>query len=48
MTEPPAWQGVKPLGVNVVVVGLFEEEKEGTNINSELWWRVRIQTSQVI
>jgi len=32
-TEPP---GHKPLGVNVVVVGLFEEEEEGTGIANDV------------
>jgi len=33
MTEPP---GHKPLVVNVVVVGPFEEEEEGTGIASDV------------
>ena len=32
-TEPP---GHKPLVVNVVVVGLFEEEEEGTGVASDV------------
>jgi len=32
-TEPP---GHKPLVVNVVVVGLFEEEDEGTSVASDV------------
>jgi len=31
--KPP---GHKPLVVNVVVVGLFEEEEEGTNVASDV------------
>jgi len=33
MTQPP---GHKPLVVNVVVVGPFEEEEEGTSIASDV------------
>jgi len=33
MTEPP---GYKPLVVNVVVVGPFEEEEEGTGVASDV------------
>jgi len=42
ITEPP---GHKPLVVNVVVVGLFEEEEEGIGIASDVVrCRVRIWT----
>jgi len=37
-TEPP---GHKPLVVNVVVVGLFEEEEEGTGVASDV---VKVQS----
>jgi len=41
--------GQKPLVVNGVVVGPFEEEQEGTVIASDvLRWRVRIRPPQVI
>ena len=33
MTEPP---GQKPLVVNGVVVGTFEEEEEGTGVASDI------------
>jgi len=46
MTEPP---GHKPLIVNVVVVGPFEEEEKETGVASDVVKvRVRIQTPQVI
>jgi len=48
-TEPP---GHMPLVVNVVFVGPFKEEEEGTNITSDVFnlvrWRVSIRTPQVI
>ena len=41
-----------PLVVNVVFVGPFKEEEEGTNITSDVFnlvrWRVSIRTPQVI
>ena len=47
-TEPP---GHKPLVVNVIVVGPFKEEEEGTGVASDVVkarCRVRIWTPQVI
>ena len=46
--QPP---GHKPLVVNVVVVGLFEKEQEGTGVASDVVkvaLRVRIQPPQVL
>jgi len=39
-TEPP---GHKPLFVNIVVVGPFEEEEEGTGITSDV---VKVQSEE--